>query len=104
MAISSTQSPLILLTGATGHLGFRTLIFALQSTSPLYRVRAAVRSLEKAEQIKAAKSVKPFLGSGRLEFAVVEDILADGAYDEAVKGASFVVHVASPISFPVSTF
>jgi uncharacterized protein YbjT (DUF2867 family) len=43
---------LVLVTSGSGHLGFRALAFALQSN---YRVRAAVRSPEKAEQIKAAK-------------------------------------------------
>jgi nucleoside-diphosphate-sugar epimerase len=35
-----------------------------------------------------------------LEFAIVPDILEDGAYDEAMQGVSYVLHVASPISFP----
>jgi uncharacterized protein YbjT (DUF2867 family) len=87
---------LVLVTGGSGHLGFRVLAFALQYN---YRVRAAVRSPEKAEQIKAAKSVQGYLD--KLEFVIVPDILADGAYDEAVKGADYVLHVASPISFPV---
>lgn len=87
---------LVLVTGGSGHLGFRVLAFALSSG---YRIRAAVRSQEKADQIKAAKSVQGHLD--KLEFVIVPDILADGAYDEAVKGADFVLHVASPISFPV---
>jgi uncharacterized protein YbjT (DUF2867 family) len=90
------SSQLVLVTGGSGHVGFRTLAFALATG---YRVRAAVRSPEKAEQIKAAKSVQGHLD--KLEFVMVPDILADGAYDEAVKGVDFVLHVASPISFPV---
>ena len=33
-----------------------------------------------------------------LEFAVVEDILADGAYDEALKDVTYVIHCASPLA------
>jgi uncharacterized protein YbjT (DUF2867 family) len=91
-----SNEQLVLVTGGSGHLGFRILAFALQSN---YRVRAAVRSSEKAEQIKVAKSVQGYLD--KLEFVIVPDILADRAYDEAVKGADYVLHVASPISFPV---
>ncbi len=88
---------LVLVTGGSGHLGFRVIAVALSSN---YHVRAAVRSSEKAAQIKAAKSVQGYLD--KLEFVIVPDILADGAYDEAVKGVDYILHVASPISFPVS--
>jgi uncharacterized protein YbjT (DUF2867 family) len=87
---------LVLVTGGSGHVGFRTLAFALQSG---YRVRAAVRSPEKAAQIKGAKSVQGY--PDRLEFVMVPDIVADGAYEEAVKRVDYVLHVASPITFPV---
>jgi uncharacterized protein YbjT (DUF2867 family) len=86
----------VLVTGGSGHVGFRALAFALQSG---YRVRAAVRSPEKATQIKSAKSIQGY--SDRLEFVMVPDIVADGAYEEAVKGVDYVLHVASPIYFPV---
>jgi nucleoside-diphosphate-sugar epimerase len=32
-----------------------------------------------------------------LSFALVPDILADGAYDEAVKGVKYIIHLASPV-------
>ena len=31
------------------------------------------------------------------------DILADGAYDEAINGVEYVIHVASPLAVYVST-
>jgi nucleoside-diphosphate-sugar epimerase len=92
----ASNNAIVLVTGGSGHLGFRAIAFALESG---YRVRAAVRSQDKTNQIKAAKSVQQYLD--RLEFVMVPDILADGAYDEAVKGVDYVLHVASPISFPV---
>jgi nucleoside-diphosphate-sugar epimerase len=71
------------------------LISALEAG---YAVRAAVRSDDKASAIKAAPSVRSHLD--KLEFAIVPDILEDGAYDEAVQGVSYILHSASPISFP----
>jgi len=79
-------------------IGFRTVVEALQLG---YRVRAAVRKEEGFEQIKAAKSIQPF--AHQLEYVIVPDILIEGAYDEAVKGVDYVIHLASPISHPENT-
>ncbi len=83
---------LVLVTGATGHLGFRTLVFTLQHG---FKARVALRKLEQAEKLKATASLKPYLND--IEFVHVPDITADGAYDEAIKGVDYVIHVASPI-------
>ncbi|KAG9773411.1 hypothetical protein KCU88_g5814, partial [Aureobasidium melanogenum] len=86
---------LILLTGGTGHVGYRALVEAL---SRGYHVRASVRSEAKIAQIKAAASIQPYLA--QLSFVVVPDIEKDGAFDEALKGVDFVVHIASPLGHP----
>jgi uncharacterized protein YbjT (DUF2867 family) len=86
------SKPLVLITGATGHLGFRALVFALPTG---YRARISLRRQEKSEQIKQATSIQPFLED--IEFAIVPDITKDDAFDEAIKGVEFVIHVASPI-------
>jgi nucleoside-diphosphate-sugar epimerase len=86
---------LILLTGGTGHLGFRTLVEAL---SQGYRVRAAVRSDAKIAEVKAAKSIQPHLD--RLSFTLVPNIEKDGAFDEAVKDVDLIIHLASPLAVP----
>lgn len=39
---------------------------------------------------------------GQLEFAVVPDFLRDAALDEALKGITAVVHLASPLAIEVS--
>jgi nucleoside-diphosphate-sugar epimerase len=83
---------LILLTGGTGFIGFRTLRYALEQG---YTVRAAVRSDAKAEQLRNNPTLTKVVD--RLQFVVVPDILADGAYDEAVKGVKYIVHLASPL-------
>ncbi len=76
-------------------IGFRVVVEALQLG---YKVRAAVRKEEGFEQIKAAKSVQPYVS--QLEHVIVPDILPDGAYDEAIKGVDYIIHLASPISHP----
>ena len=88
----------ILITGATGHLGFRTLVFALEAG---YRTRIAVRKLEKADKIKKARSVRNFME--RMEFVEVPDITAPGAYEEAIKGVDLVIHIASPLMLSAET-
>ena len=82
----------ILLTGATGHVGFASLVVALSNG---YRVRAAIRRESSIPQIKTPKSIQPYLP--QLEFIIVPDITVDGAYDEAVKGVDAIVHIASPL-------
>ena len=85
------------ITGANGHLGFRALVSALEAG---YKVRAVVRRQAAADQIKAAKSVQPYLN--QIEIVFIQDLLQDGAFDEAVVEMDYVLHIASPVSRPVS--
>ena len=92
----SLADDLVLITCGTGHLGFRFIIEALQAG---YNVRAAIKSRAKANAILEGSSVKAFSPiSSQLSFIVVENILEDGTYDEAVEDVRYIVHVASPIS------
>ena len=84
----------LLLTGASGHVGFKVLVLALEAG---YRVRAAVRNQDKADAILATPSITSLSPGSNLSFTIVPDILAEGAYDEAVKGVTYVIHCASPI-------
>ena len=87
----TTTPKLVLITGATGFIGFRTLIETLKAG---YLVRAAVRNESGIQRIKAAGSTQPYLS--QLEFVLVPDILKEEAYYEAVKGVDYVIHLASP--------
>ena len=87
----TSNSKLVLLTGATGFIGFRTLIETLKAG---YRVRAAVRTESGVQKIKAAASTQPYLN--KLEFVLVEDILKEDAYKDAVKDVDYIIHLASP--------
>lgn len=63
-------------------------------------MRAVVRRPEAATQIKVATSTQPYLS--QLEIVVVKNLLEEGAFDDAVIGIDYILHLASPISRPVS--
>lgn len=90
------NNDLILLTGATGFVGFAVLRAALQHG---YRIRAAVRSEAKATLIRTNPSLKD-VSPEQLSLVVVPDILAEGAFDSAAQGVKYILHVASPIPSP----
>jgi nucleoside-diphosphate-sugar epimerase len=83
---------IVLLTGATGHIGFRTLVLLLQAD---YAVRIAIRKAEQEDKIRNAKSIQPY--SRDIEFILVPDMTAPNAYKTAIEGMQYVIHVASPI-------
>ncbi|CAN9439525.1 unnamed protein product [Alternaria alternata] len=89
----------ILITGVSGHVGYRVLVEAL---SREYRVRAVVRKKEQQERIRNTGSVKPF--ADNLQFVVVEDLLKDGAFDSVLDGIHAVVHVASPLALTTDDY
>lgn len=85
---------LVLITGATGHVGFHVLLHALDAG---YTVRAAVRSQDKADSLLAVPALQQRKVGARLSFAVVPDLTKPGAYDAAVQGVRYIIHLASPI-------
>ena len=87
----TVKTDLVLLTGATGFIGFHTLIETLKAG---YQVRAAVRNESGIQKIKAAALTKPYLS--QLSFVLVPEIEREDAYYEAVKDVDYVVHLASP--------
>lgn len=86
---------LVLITGGSGHVGFKTLIVALEHG---YRVRAVVRSDEKAKLILATPSIKRLNPGDRLTFSIVPDFLAPSAFTSALEGVDYAIHLASPIT------
>ncbi|KAF2164370.1 hypothetical protein M409DRAFT_25249 [Zasmidium cellare ATCC 36951] len=90
--MDAPYKPLLLITGASGHLGFRVLVLALQAG---YRARIALRKPEQAERIKNSPSARPYTAD--IEAVQVPDVIATGAYDEAVKGVQHIIHIASPM-------
>lgn len=96
---STMAGELVLLTGATGFVGFATLRSALKHG---YKIRAAVRSEKKAETVRSNPTLKD-ISEDQLSFVVIPDFLADGAFDKAIKDVSYVLHIASPIPRPELT-
>lgn len=89
------SAPTVLITGASGHLGFRTLVLSLEAG---YRVVATIRKEEQAKKISSKPSVLPH--QDKLTFAVVKDITAPRAFKEAMQDVTYVIHIASPIASP----
>jgi nucleoside-diphosphate-sugar epimerase len=89
------SSKLVLITGATGHIGFKTLLDLFSSG---YRARIAVRSEAKEKAILTnPRFLELNLSASAYEFAIVPDITVDGAYHDAIKDVDYVIHIASPL-------
>ena len=86
----------VLLTGATGFLGFRVLREALEKG---YNVKAAVRSEAKANAVRSNPVLQAMGKDAQLSFVIVPDFVAPGAFDEAVKDVQYILHMASPVPF-----
>jgi len=87
----------LLLTGVTGHIGFRVLLDTLLTTN--YNIRAAVRSSSKASSISSHPSILalPQSYQQRIQFIIVPDLCKKHAYDDACAGVDYVIHIASPL-------
>lgn len=85
---------IVFVTGGSGHIGIQVIVDALKAG---YLVRAAVRNETKAKKILSAPSIKTLSPGDNLGFVIVPNIFADKAYDEAIKGAVYAIHIASPM-------
>lgn len=81
----------VLVTGANGYIGIWVVRTLLDHG---FSVRGAVRSDSKGKHL--LDLFKDEVKSGRFEIAIVPDISAPGAFDEAVKGVAAIEHTASP--------
>lgn len=88
------KGDLVLITGASGFIASHT---ANQFLEAGYRVRGTVRSLEKADWLYKVFDEK--YGKGKFEASVVPDMMAEDAFNEAVKGVAGICHMASVMSF-----
>ena len=101
METLEASSPLVLLTGGTGFVGFRILVQAL---SLGYDVRLAVRSIANAKsKLLQAPSLSGSALVSNVSFVEVPDIVTVDAYNEAIKGVDYVIHCASPLASPQLT-
>ncbi|CAN9185995.1 unnamed protein product [Alternaria alternata] len=84
----------VLVTGANGYLASHIVDKFLQHG---LKVRGTVRDLEKSSWL--VDLLEKRYGSDRFELTLVPDITREGAFEEAVKGVSAVVHVATIMTF-----
>jgi len=80
----------VLITGVTGYIGQHCAAELLKQG---YEVVGTIRSRVKAEATRAA--LAKVAQVDRLSF-VEADLLSDAGWDQAMKGCTFVMHVASP--------
>ena len=88
------KGSLVLVTGVSGYIASHT---ALQLLEAGYNVRGTVRSKEKAEWLYELFDKK--YGKGTFEAVVVPDMMAEDAFNEAIKGVKGVCHMASVMTF-----
>ena len=62
-----------------------------------YHVISAVRRQDAVEAISKGPSVQTSVSTGALSFAIIPDNAQSGAYREAVKGCTYIIHLASPL-------
>ncbi|KAI0548154.1 putative cinnamoyl-CoA reductase [Xylaria curta] len=87
-----------LITGATGLIGFRILLAALEAG---YTVRYTARSEEKALVVTSNPAIQKLaLEEGRLSSVIIPDLTVDGAFDAALQGVTHVIHAGSPVPNP----
>jgi dihydroflavonol-4-reductase len=86
----------VLVTGGSGFVGARCILQLLEEG---YRVRTTVRSLEREQQVRAMLATGGADPGETLSFFAA-DLNSDEGWAQAVAGADYVLHVASP--FPQS--
>ncbi|OGM50578.1 cinnamoyl-CoA reductase [Aspergillus bombycis] len=91
------MAPLVLITGATGLIGFRVLLEALSNG---YNVRFTARSKEKAEIVTSNPVILALSPGDRLSSIILPDMTVDGAFDAALQDVTYVLHVGSPVPVP----
>jgi nucleoside-diphosphate-sugar epimerase len=82
----------VVVTGGSGFVARYTVGELLRQG---YRVRATLRSIEREPEIRSASKSFGFGSNAQLEF-LEADLTSDRGWDQAVTGATFVLHIASP--------
>ena len=91
LLIPDFMDSLILITGISGFIGAEVAVQFLRAG---YKIRGTVRQQSQADAF-VTKYEEEF--PGLIEVVIVERLDAKGAFDEAVKGVSAIMHIASPL-------
>ncbi|KZO93938.1 NAD(P)-binding protein [Calocera viscosa TUFC12733] len=85
---------LIVIVGITGYIASHT---GLQALKAGYRVRGTVRSMAKAEELRAAYEKEGVdVSPDKLKFVILDDLMSEVQYEAAFSGADGVIHPAVP--------
>ncbi|KAL9115945.1 MAG: hypothetical protein Q9227_000313 [Pyrenula ochraceoflavens] len=90
--MTTEKQLLILITGATGMVGFKTLIEALEAG---YRARIVVRHNGSIEKLRGNQRIRRH--ERDIDFTIVPDQQTVGAFDDAVRNVDYIIHLANPI-------
>ncbi|PAV17623.1 D-lactaldehyde dehydrogenase [Pyrrhoderma noxium] len=82
----------VLVTGSSSFIAIWVVRYLLECG---FSVRGAVRSEDKGKHL--LDTFKDAVSKGMFELAIVPDMCAPGAFDEAVKGVTAIEHTASPV-------
>ncbi|MGW0218724.1 NAD-dependent epimerase/dehydratase family protein [Micromonospora chokoriensis] len=93
--LHSTDDTLVLVTGATGHVGGYSVARLLDAG---YRVRVSVREAGQRDEVLDRVRQAGADPDGRVEFRTAA-LSADEGWAEAADGARYVLHHASPFPF-----
>jgi nucleoside-diphosphate-sugar epimerase len=94
--MSGNKGELVLITGGSGFIAAWCIIKCLAAK---YRVRTTVRSLKREKDVLEMLAAADVKNLDSLSF-IEADLNKDAGWKEAVKGCTFVLHVASP--FPAA--
>ncbi|PYH45994.1 NAD(P)-binding protein [Aspergillus saccharolyticus JOP 1030-1] len=96
-----SNSPLVLLTGATGLIGFHVLLALLHDN---YNVRITVRTEEKAQHLLSHPVLQPYTSTStstpQLTTILIPDITAPNAFAAALHDITHIIHTGSPVPIP----
>ena len=90
------QKEQVLVTGASGFIASHCIIQLLDRG---YRVRGTMRNMPRADEMRAV--IERHAGTVAGLSFVEADLLEDAAWDSAMEGCAYVLHVASPV--PIDT-
>lgn len=93
MANSNNNNLLVLVTGGSGFVAIHCILQLLQQG---YNVRTTVRKMSKQNEVLDMLKYGGITDFSKLSF-IETDLTKDDNWNEAVKGCTYVLHVASPV-------